>query len=168
MFMFSAAVLVINHPQVPVLFPSLKHQNGSLTPLCLHPESWLWTSPLRPVGRGCVVTPSWSLRSTCWTPRVCRDRSPTEVRSALVPPPPPKPNCRSTGRHHICMSMVLVVLWCAEGLLELHCLITSRDSPVSKALGDHSATCCYGGYSFNSGYSPHLISKWDQQHTVDF
>lgn len=95
-------VIFLNHPQVPVLFPSPKHWNGSLTPLCLPPESWLWTSPLRPVGRECVATPSWSLRSTCWTPRVCRDKSPTEVRPALVPP---QPHHRSTG---ICMSMILV------------------------------------------------------------
>lgn len=51
--------------------------------LCF-PESWLWMSLLRRVGQACVATLSWSLRSTCWTLRVCRGRNPTEVKTTAA------------------------------------------------------------------------------------
>lgn len=62
--------------------------DSCLTVLYCPPGSWRWTSLRRLVGRGCVATPSWSLRSTWWMQRVCRDRIPTEVCVVIVHPEP--------------------------------------------------------------------------------
>lgn len=68
-------------PEKKLIWKSPVGFNSSLTITYTlsFPESWLWTSLLRHVGRGCVATLSWSLRSMYWMLRVCRDRTPMEV-----------------------------------------------------------------------------------------